>query len=227
MEVRVALETDYPFSDTLHFRVETASPVRFPLALRVPGWASGATVTVDDGLAVTGEAGSFHRLERQWQGQTTVTLRLPMEPRVERRFHNSVSILRGPLVYALAIGEEWRRIHEDEPGKELPHGDWEVHPVSPWNYALELDPDHPGDGLRSETAPVGNAPFSPAGAPVRATAKGRRLPSWEIENNAAGPLPESPVESSEPLETLTLLPYGCTNLRISEFPLLASGGATS
>jgi hypothetical protein len=38
--------------------------------------------------------------------------------------------------------------------------------------------------------------------------------------NSAGPLPQSPVKSSEPIEELTLIPYGCAKLRITELPLL-------
>jgi hypothetical protein len=55
---------------------------------------------------------------------------------------------------------------------------------------------------------------------VWAIVRGRRIPEWTIETNAAGPLPESPVESSQKLEELTLIPYGCSHLRITEFPVL-------
>ena len=69
--------------------------------------------------------------------------------------------------------------------------------------------------------PVGEMPFSPQGAPIEATVKGRRVPAWGMDHGSAADAPPSPVMSTEPLETLTLIPYGCTNLRITEFPVLA------
>jgi hypothetical protein len=214
--VRVEVETDYPFADTLRLTVQAEEAVRFPLRLRVPAWAAEAEVRVEGGQPGRAQAGTFHVIEREWKGPTGVTLRLPMPVRVRRGYHQSVSLERGPLVYALRVGADWKLLK----GKP-PFADWEVYPTTPWNYGLELDVDHPEQSVRFESHPVGAKPFSPDGIPVTARVWGRRIPAWGLEKNAAAAPPESPVKSNEPREELVLVPYGCASLRVTEFPVLA------
>jgi hypothetical protein len=129
--------------------------------------------------------------------------------------NGAVAIERGPLVYALRIGTEWKKLK----GRE-PFADYEVFPTTPWNYALQIDREHPETSITFETRPVGERPFSQDGAPIVAHVKGRRLPGWTLEKNAAAPPPRSPAPGTGPLEDLTLIPYGCTDLRVTEFPTL-------
>ena len=218
--VTVVLKTDYPFRDTLHFTVTVERPVTFPLWLRIPEWTTEATMRVADGEIEHPEAGTFHRIAREWRGTTDVTLTLPMTPALWRGYNDAVALTRGPLVYALKIGEDWRRINANEPYRELPHTDWEVYPTTPWNYALALSEGTLFEDITFTEFPMGEMPFSPQGAPVEATVKGRRLPEWGMDHGSAADALPSPVTSDAPLETLTLIPYGCTNLRITEFPVL-------
>ena len=127
-----------------------------------------------------------------------------------------MAVERGPLVYSLKIGEDWKKV-KDRP--QAP--DWEVHPTTPWNYGLIVDTAKPERSFRVEEKPVGEYPFSPEGAPVVLTVKARRIPDWKLVNDSAGPLPESPAKSDAPVETVTLIPYGSAKLRITAFPLLA------
>jgi len=216
--VRIKLETDYPFRDALSFQVTCSRPVAFPLLLRIPAWAKGAVIQLA-GEKIYPKPGEFQRIERQWNGVTTLALRLPMSPVLTPRPRDAVAIERGPLVYALQIGETWRRVHAGQPYRELPHADWEVYPTTPWNYALDVREETFPETVRVVEHPLSGRPFSPGGAPVSLRVQGRRAPGWRLENGSAQPVPASPIATEEASEQLTLIPYGCTNLRIAEFPV--------
>jgi hypothetical protein len=161
-------------------------------------------------------AGTFHRISRRWSGTNTVRLRLPLTLRAERRFNDCVTIHRGPLVFALQIGQDWRKLR-DQP----PTADWEVHPTTPWNYALWIDPANPAASFRTQFDALADQPFSSTSPAVRLIGKGRRIDGWELVKNAAAPPPRSPVHSSAPSEEVVLIPYACAKLRITELPILA------
>ena len=213
--VHIEVQTLYPFEEDVYIHVSSERPVHFPLQLRIPEWAQEATIALEDQAGEHVQAGTFHRIEREWNTPTSIHLRLSMPIRTQTRYANSMAIERGPLVYSLQFNAQWRQI-----GGELPHADWEVFPLAPWNYALEIDHEHPERSCTLASRPVGGMPFSPEGAPIQLHIYGRRVPAWTIEHNAAGPLPQSPVSSTEPREELTLIPYGCTDLRVTELPTL-------
>ena len=216
--VSVEVITDYPFRQDIRMKVKVDEPLRFPLHLRIPAWADEASISIGESRYEP-EAGSFFVLDREWSGTTEVAIMFPMEPRATRRYNDALVLERGPLLYALKIGEDWRRVNEDKPLRQLPHADWEVYPTTPWNYALNLGPEDLSQ-LQFKEHPVGDMPFSPEGAPVSVKVMGARIDNWEMVDGSAGELPISPVEASGELKELILIPYGCTNLRIAEFPTL-------
>ncbi|MBN1349196.1 glycoside hydrolase family 127 protein [candidate division KSB1 bacterium] len=218
--VKIEVITDYPFREVIRLKITAAKPVRFPLRLRLPGWAERASIFIAGEKPIAPPAGEFYKIEREWNDTTEVKLTFPMQPRASRRYHKALAIERGPLVYALKIGEEWKRVNEDKPHRELPHADWEVYPTTPWNYALDLSDKDIAKQLKFEEHPIGAQPFSPESAPVSVQVKGKRVHAWKLVDGSADELPQSPINIPGDLETLTLIPYGCTNLRIAEFPTL-------
>ncbi len=191
-------------------------PLAFPLHLRIPAWASGATIQVNGQRVGDPQPGSFARVERTWKPGDRVTIDFPMQLRTSRGFNQSVAIERGPLVFSLAVGESWVKLRQNEQKS----ADWQVFPTREWNYALAVDLAHPDKDLAVTETPMGSVPFSAKETGVRIAARGRQVPSWVADDGAANPLPESPVASDSPEERLTLLPYAAAKLRITAFPVL-------
>jgi hypothetical protein len=219
--VTINEDTEYPFKGEVRLTVNPSASAEFPLQLRIPAWAEGAKIVVN-GREVEGvRPAEFHRIERLWKKGDKVVLTFPMRVRTAKAFHNSVVVERGPLVFSLKIGEKWTKV---EKGMSKPAAspaiDWSIQPTTPWNYGLIIDRDQPGKSVQVTVKSVGQYPFSLDGAPVLLSVKGRKIPDWKLVDGSAGPLPESPVSSSERIQTLTLIPYGSAKLRITAFPQL-------
>ena len=213
--VTVDEETGYPFRDKIEMTVKPDKPVEFDLQLRIPAWTTNAQVAVNGQNISGANPGSFFSVRRTWSAGDRVSLTFPMEIKTSNWYDNSVAVERGPLVYSLKIGESWRKQKQTGPA-----ADWEVFPTTPWNYALVLNPGEVSGAFNVKERPIGDQPFSHDDAPVELTGKARRLPDWQMENDSAGRLPSSPVTTKQPLETVTLIPYGAAKLRITAFPYM-------
>ena len=98
-------ETDYPNSGRIQFRLDPARPVKFPLQLRIPAWARGASVTVNgQPVAGTVKPGAFFAVNREWKPGDQVRLDLPMPWRLvkgRQRQAGRVAVMRGPQLFCL------------------------------------------------------------------------------------------------------------------------------
>jgi len=211
--VRIVEETEYPFRGNVVLTVHPAAPMSFPLQLRIPAWASGTTITVNGQHLDSPQAGSFAHIDRMWKAGDRVEIIFPMAPRVLRSYNNSIVLERGPLVFSYGINESWVKLRE-----RGMTADWQVFPSGAWNYALHVEEDNPEKSIAVTEAGVSKVPFTRQHPPVQLNVKARRLNDWRAEDGVANPVPQSPVKSEEPEETITLIPYAAAKLRITAFP---------
>lgn len=226
-QATIVQDTSYPFGEILTFTVTMSRPAAFPIYLRIPQWCTEAQVQVTGSepaaWSQAGSPGAYARINRTWRSGDVIRLVLPMqiEARTWRANKNSVSIKRGPLWYSLKIGERYEQYQGSSSWPAF-----EIYPSTPWNYGLIYNPADVASSFRVTQArgPFPDQPFDAAAAPVRLTAKGRRIPAWQQDRlGLVGLLQESPVKSDEPVETLTLIPMGAARLRIAAFPVIGDG----
>ena len=238
--VTIKEETEYPFEGKIRFKISLAQEQAFPLYLRIPGWAKGAEVRVND-KQIKSEPGRFVKLEQTWQDGDVIELNLPFTVCSERRFNRSIAILRGPLYFALRIGKDYKRIHLKSKHTYsidyLGSVDWEIRPTTHWNYGLAVQPENLKEQVIVKRNPIQAFPFADIGemvydpqqkkyvkwqeeAPVVLEVPAKIVKNWGMEKNSAAPPPIHPVVENSKIERVKLVPYGCARLRVAEFPLV-------
>jgi DUF1680 family protein len=216
-EVALVEETEYPFRDRVRVKIRQASGKEFPLRLRILEWAkTGAVLRINGQSQPSPAASTFATLRRGWKAGDVVELQLSMSPRVIRGFNDSVSVRRGPLVFSLAIEQDWLKLRDRGNAS-----DWQVFPASAWSYAIAAN-EQSGKTIAVEESPIGAPPFTRQFPGVAIRLSGRKLQNWRAVDGAADPVPQSPVTSNESAENITLIPYAAAKLRITAFPELES-----
>ena len=233
MKVAIEERTDYPFRERIAFRVTLPgagkrATAAFPLHLRIPGWCA------EPGITLNGEKVAFRNVgegivvvERAWRSGDCLNVTFPACVAVRRWYDEAAVVERGPLVYALRMDEKWER-REMEPGKQALYGPYyyEVTSDSPWNFCLPKANVRPEAVAESfvveddgEMAPY---PWTLDGSPVKIRTRANRLGDWTLYSGSAGPIAfvsSQRMYMSPEEEWIELIPYGCTTLRITEFPV--------
>jgi uncharacterized protein len=235
--VEITEDTDYPFRGSVNLTIKVKDPVRFPIELRIPGWADSLLVKYKN-KTVSIKRGANNRLFEKWKNGDRISIEIPMNIRTERRYNNSLCLIRGPLYLSLRIDKEYKSIKANYDNYGYKGSvDWEINPKSDWNYGLLIDPNNTERGFKFEEYPIGKYPFADKGdfvwssdsskyikwmqnAPLVVQARGIKIPEWKLKNNSADVPPVSPVRPEGDPEIISLVPYGCAKLRITEFPVM-------
>jgi len=99
-QILLSQKGEYPYGSHIQLEVKTSKPVKAAVSLRIPAWAEKASVSVN-GKREAASAGSFARVDRQWQDGDRIELELPLTTRLEAvdaQHPETVALVVGPLV---------------------------------------------------------------------------------------------------------------------------------
>ncbi len=143
-EVGLRQETDFPSDGEVTIHVDLERPARFRLHLRIPPYAEGATMRMQNDSPHAVQAGDFLVIDREWSPGDTVKLALPCHVTCQANA-DAIAFVRGPLVYAY--------FQDAQPDPVLYHG--RHHGVYPEDVVLHADPSQLEAGVWEEAAPDG------------------------------------------------------------------------
>jgi hypothetical protein len=120
--VTVGLKTEYPRKGQVQIQLRPEKATTFPLFVRVPQWADGATIAVN-GVRITDAVlpGAYHCLLRRWKAGDEVSLDLPLRLKVAPKawsidHHGQeiarvdyMALVRGPLVYSTGLIDGYKK----------------------------------------------------------------------------------------------------------------------
>ncbi|MEI6195684.1 MAG: beta-L-arabinofuranosidase domain-containing protein [Verrucomicrobiota bacterium] len=197
--VTIEEETSYPFSDAIAFRITAASPVSFPLRLRVPAWAGAVTVVADGATVET--VPDLRVLTKTWQtGDTvTVTFQNPITP--TKCANGEIALNRGPLLYVLPW--PWKKTVLKKSRDGVPeYIEWDVRPLSAKTTSgYYLERTAPEAAFRAQSNRLYDRNFPWAQPSLILTG------SMRTDKN-----------NSNSRKPVTLFPLGSTMLRFASFP---------
>jgi DUF1680 family protein len=222
-EVVINEVTTYPFGDEIVFEFSTKKDVSFPLQLRIPSWCKEGVISVNGEKIRVEKGGQVITVKRVWKNNDKLSLHLPMQVATSNWARNSRSIERGPLVYALKLDEKWEKASDEKEGDY-----WNVFPDGDWNYGLlQSVIKDPANSLEVKKIKPVTEKFvwNLKNAPVEIIASAKKIPDWKLVNDVA----PQPVTDrfglykgavNNEIEKVTLVPYGCTKVRIVAFPVV-------
>ena len=192
--VRLTVESSYPASGSVRIGVRVSEPAAFPICLRIPSFAKGASAAVG-GEILSAKEGEFLTINRQWHDGDEILLTLPMPVRVVPAYHQAACVTRGPLTFAYAPA-----VHEG---------------VSEEGYKLLSANEGFGAAL------VKDAPIEAEvnGSDVALRAQGVLLPEWGMRGPSCDQPPLVSAGAGD-AAALTLVPYANAAIRLTVLPVV-------
>lgn len=210
--VKVTLDTEYPFRNSFVYTIEAEQKTAMKFRVRIPSFAKSVTV---NGQAVSRrDLLVFSGFEA---GVTTLRISYEAEPHMTARPHGAYVAECGSLVFSLPIESEWTKWEyvRDNVERKFPYCDYKIKGLSEWQFGFSERT------LKAQEGAMAKIPFSEKQPPLTLQAEVCPI-SWGYETGYRTVAAKTP-KSKKPMgeaKTVTLIPYGCTTLRMTELPMV-------
>lgn len=211
-DVSICVETEYPFRHSGRYTVITKGPVEFELQIRIPRWVKCVKC---NGKEI--ECGNYCTIHKVWEGTEVLNIEFIGDPHFVKRPYDLYTVEYGPLVFSLPLGTGYRMVEytRDNVERKFPYCDYELSSKDEWRYGFS------GELLKVCENTGDDIPFSSKCPSVSIETQLARV-AWDYAegyNTVAARCPDSVLGLSEPKE-MTLIPYGCAKLRMTEMPII-------
>lgn len=209
--IKLTETTDYPFKNDVKITVDTVSGnPEVKLSFRIPQYTS-VVISLNGKEIATGNKGVI-TIKRCISLNDEFVLKFDTPLTVVTNPDKSYSIRRGSLLMATKLKTKHNVI-----GKP-PFCDNEYYTKTQWRTAPEIRKKTLAVNKVTETA-VPDMPFDESCPPIEIEYFARYVLNWNDYKNSADSVPRKP-KLSEELFSRTLVPYGCTRIRIAQHPHL-------
>ncbi len=202
-KVNIAQTADYPFENKAVFEVKRAKNQE--IVVRIPSFT--------EKVVLNGKEQEFQpdsKINLTVNSGDIVTLLFSDGLTAFDNVDGSVSIRRNNLLFAMPLEFEERFVRGQRPFHYREFvGD------QPFAYAPIIKDGKP-DIVGEKILAAGEYPFDRQNRRLEYTVKARRVTNWQPHKNSAQSPPSQP-QLAEQVE-IPLTPYGCTYLRITQFP---------
>lgn len=211
-EITIQEETNYPFEETIRFRMKMKRSTPFSFWLRIPQWCKGASITVNGQAAdIVCKAGTFVEVQRKFSDGDIIELKLPMKAKSVSMPYDGVAFERGPLVFSLNVKAQ-EEITETRELDGIKFQSRILTPLSEWNYA-PVDTENIEVVNSNDYSNIWN----PEMTPVRLKVKAVTVTNWQLYRDNFTPYMPSVIRKGEE-KVIELVPVGTTVLRMTVFP---------
>lgn len=108
-KIIATVKGNYPYDENIQIYISTSNPISFPLYIRIPGYCSGATVSVNKEAMQPAMSDTFYTVSRTFKDGDIIHLHVPLTNKIQKFYRRSCTIYRGPIIYALEQSDKAKK----------------------------------------------------------------------------------------------------------------------